>query len=77
MKARTIGIQEAKEHLEELVQRVAGGEEVFIASGRSSVVKLMAVRGPARVFGQYRGRIRISDDFDAPLPEAFWLGKDT
>jgi hypothetical protein len=27
-----------------------------------------------RVFGQYQGRIRMSEDFDEPLPDAFWLG---
>jgi len=29
---------------------------------------------PKRVFGQYRGKIRIADDFDAPLPTEFWTG---
>ncbi len=28
-----------------------------------------------RVFGQYQGRIRMSEDFDEPLPDAFWLGE--
>jgi mRNA-degrading endonuclease RelE of RelBE toxin-antitoxin system len=28
-----------------------------------------------RVFGQYTGRITMSDDFDEPLPDAFWLGE--
>jgi len=27
-----------------------------------------------RVFGQSRGRIHMSDDFDEPLPDDFWLG---
>lgn len=29
-----------------------------------------------RVFGQFRGKIKISEDFDNELPEDFWLGKD-
>ena len=30
--------------------------------------------GPQRrVFGQYQGKIQIADDFDAPLPDEFWL----
>lgn len=29
-----------------------------------------------RVFGQFQGKIRLSDDFDAPLPDKFWLGQD-
>jgi hypothetical protein len=29
-----------------------------------------------RVFGEHRGLIETSDDFDAPLPDNFWLGDD-
>ncbi len=29
-----------------------------------------------RVFGQFRGKVHMADDFDAELPEEFWLGKD-
>jgi hypothetical protein len=29
---------------------------------------------PSREFGQFRGQIWMSDDFDAPLPDDFWLG---
>ena len=28
-----------------------------------------------RVFGQYQGRISMSEDFDEPLPDTFWLGE--
>lgn len=28
-----------------------------------------------RVFGQYIGKIWMSDDFDDPLPDSFWLGE--
>ncbi|WP_295617464.1 hypothetical protein [Chamaesiphon sp. GL140_3_metabinner_50] len=28
-----------------------------------------------RVFGQYQGRISMSEDFDDPLPDSFWLGE--
>lgn len=28
-----------------------------------------------REFGQFRGLIQIADDFDAPLPDSFWLGE--
>jgi mRNA-degrading endonuclease RelE of RelBE toxin-antitoxin system len=28
-----------------------------------------------RVFGQYAGKIWMSDDFDDPLPDSFWLGE--
>ncbi len=28
-----------------------------------------------RVFGQFRGQIKIADDFDDELPTDFWLGE--
>ena len=28
-----------------------------------------------RVFGQFRGKVHMADDFDAELPEVFWLGQ--
>ncbi|MEM8504843.1 MAG: hypothetical protein AAF716_17015 [Cyanobacteria bacterium P01_D01_bin.1] len=28
-----------------------------------------------RQFGQFRGQIQIADDFDAALPDEFWLGE--
>lgn len=35
---------------------------------------LQASPAAPRQFGQYRGQIRIADDFDAPLPDSFWSG---
>jgi len=29
-----------------------------------------------RPIGQYAGKMKMSDDFDAPLPDEFWLGED-
>ena len=34
---------------------------------------LAAQRKPIRL-GLYRGQIEMSDDFDNPLPDEFWLG---
>lgn len=28
------------------------------------------------VFGLHQGQVWMSDDFDAPLPDSFWLGED-
>ena len=33
------------------------------------------VEGP-RVSGLGKGKWQVSDDFDAPLPDEFWLGRD-
>jgi len=59
---------------------ISQGEEVIIAKGKEPVAKLIplsqasAHNTQARVFGEYKGQIWMSDDFDAPLPEDFWLG---
>lgn len=29
-----------------------------------------------RTVGEYKNKIRIHDDFDAPLSEAFWMGEE-
>jgi hypothetical protein len=36
---------------------------------------LPASSSKKRTVGEYVGKIHISDDFDAPLPDEFWLGK--
>jgi len=28
-----------------------------------------------RQFGQFKGKVEISDDFDAALPDSFWTGE--
>ena len=31
---------------------------------------------PLRKFGQFRGQIQMSGDFNDPLPDEFWLGEN-
>lgn len=38
---------------------------------------LQSVRKGERVFGLHAGAITVSDDFDDPLPDSFWLGNDS
>jgi prevent-host-death family protein len=67
-----VNIREAKTHLSRLLQRVAAEEEVTIARSGIPVARLVAVEPEAkkiRPLGFDRGRIRIADDFDAPLPD--------
>jgi len=35
-----------------------------------------APAGNPRRFGQFRGQVRMSDDFNASLPDGFWLGEE-
>jgi prevent-host-death family protein len=68
---KMVNIYEAKTHLSRLVEEVeAGGEVVIARSGRpvARLVPLAKARRPVR-YGVLRGRIRVPDDFDAPLPD--------
>ena len=65
-----IDLHEAKTRLSSLVERAAAGEEIIIAEAGKPRARLVPV-SPARrpvVFAALRGKIRIADDFDAPLP---------
>ncbi len=66
-----VNLHAAKTHLSRLVDQTAAGEEVIIAKAGKPVAKLVPVdRAPARrVLGRFAGQLRVSDDFDAPLPE--------
>lgn len=67
----TVNVHEAKTHLSRLLERVAQGEEIVIAKAGKPVARLVAVsgKGKRREPGSARGQIRMSEDFDAPLPE--------
>ena len=64
-------MHEAKTQLSQLLRRVAAGEEVLIKRGSEPVARLIAVHtaGARRELGTERGKIWISEDFDAPLPD--------
>jgi len=66
-----VTITEAKAQLSRLLQRVAAGETITVANRGVPVARLVCVTSGkrARKLGIDRERIRIADDFDAPLPE--------
>ncbi len=76
MSTRTLSVQEAQERLAELIGLAQQGDEIVIARDDRAKVKLVPILPKAikRVFGQHRGKIHMGEDFDAPLPEDFWLG---
>ena len=67
-----VNIHEAKTNLSKLLARVEGGEEVIIAKAGKPIARLVPVnkRIARRVPGSAKGKVTISPDFDAPLPEA-------
>jgi len=63
-------IHEAKSRLSQLIEQAERGEEVIIARAGKPVVKLVPYKAGAkdRKGGQWRGKVRIAEDFDV-LPE--------
>lgn len=65
----SIPLAEAKDRLDELVQRAASGEEIVIADPKAGRVRLQplptattAEGQPKRIAGRWKGRIHIPDD---------------
>jgi prevent-host-death family protein len=68
---RTVNIHAAKTHLSRLVEDAAAGEEIVIAKAGRPVARLCPLARPRgkRTLGGLEGRLRIPEDFDAPLPD--------
>lgn len=65
-----VNLYEAKTQLSALVERAAKGEEIIIAKAGRPLARLTPLqqRAVRREPGGWEGQVRISDDFDAPLP---------
>lgn len=63
-------LYEAKTSLSRLVDRAANGEEIILSKAGKPMAKLVPFHRPSepRQPGGWEGQIRISEDFDAPLP---------
>ena len=66
-----VNIYEAKSNLSKLINRVIAGEEVIVARSGKPVAKLVPFEKPIqnRKPGSAKGKLIISEDFDAPLPD--------
>jgi prevent-host-death family protein len=65
------GMHEAKTNLSQLVERAAAGEDIVIARNGKPVARVVPIaeaNSRATVFGRWRGRVHIADDFDE-LPD--------
>ncbi len=81
MSEAVYNLYEAKTSLSRLVDRAANGEEIILSKAGKPLAKLVPFRRPSgpRQPGGWEGRMRISEDFDAPLPpelQAAFEGRD-
>lgn len=66
-----INIHEAKTNFSKLIEAVGQGEEIVIAKAGRPAARLVPIEGARQVRkpGALKGRIKVADDFDAPLPD--------
>lgn len=69
----TVNIHEAKTHFSKLINEALRGEEVVIARGNVPIIRLVPYEKKLipRKGGQLKGLIKISPDFDDPLPPEY------
>ncbi len=78
MPEQTVNIEKIEKQLSDLLAIVSDGDEVVISQNGKPLARLepIAVNKKKRIAGLNRGMILTDDDFDAPLPDEFWLGKE-
>lgn len=75
----TIDINEAQ--IFQLVELAKAGQEVILAQDDKPLLRVTAIEAetPApkqRIGNLHKGLVDISEDFDEPLPDSFWLGEE-
>ena len=77
-----VDMNEARRRLPELLDEGARGEEIVITAGGGATYTLTVtahkpLQHTKRLAGLGKGNVAyISDDFDAELPDSFWLGQE-
>jgi prevent-host-death family protein len=76
MLSKTVSIHDAQNNLREWVKRALQGDEVIITEADTPLVRLVPIARSdrPRVAGLNQDEIWVSDDFDQPLPDEFWVG---
>ena len=75
MPTTVVPMHQAKRSLSQLVKRAESGETIFIGShGRAQAVLTSAATfRPKKRLGLLEGKLTVPDDFDAQLPEEFFV----
>ena len=78
MMTKTVSVKDAQMQFLELLDLVSLGNRVVIQKDEEPLAEIVGISSSKkgkRVAGLNRGSAWVSDDFDAPLPDEFWLGK--
>jgi prevent-host-death family protein len=75
MATTQIDVRELPARFAELLSSAATGTEIIVTEGNVPRARLVPLAtGPNRIPGLHPGAITTTQDFDAPLPEEYWLG---
>jgi len=74
MPSTIIDVKELPKRIQEIISVATSGTEVIVTDGDNPIAKLIPCAPQARKPGLHPGAITITEDFDAPLPEDFWMG---
>ncbi len=81
MSIKTIDLDETPASLDELLGLLRNNDEILLTKGAVPLARLSGAgetisSNLPRVAGLHVGTTTwVSDDFDAPLPDEFWLGE--
>jgi prevent-host-death family protein len=73
---KIVNIHEAKTTLSQLLESVIAGDEVIISKAGKPLARLIPyhVEKKPRTPGYWQGRVKMAEDFDAPLPPEILAG---
>ncbi|RIK43818.1 MAG: toxin-antitoxin (TA) system antitoxin [Chloroflexi bacterium] len=76
MSTMTVEVNEAQTQLSKLLALALQGNKIVITENQRPMVQLVPIRRQPqrRIAGLHRGAMRMREDFNEPLPDAFWLG---
>jgi len=76
-----VNIADAQKQFAEIIDLVQNGTEIMLVDNDKPAIKMVLAsdniqesKSP-RVLGLHQGQGWISEDFDEPLSDEFWLGK--
>lgn len=75
---KTIDVHTSQISLEEAASLVRKGAEIILTDASIPFARMvpLASPAPARTPGLHAGAIHTGDDFDEPLPDEFWVGRE-
>jgi antitoxin (DNA-binding transcriptional repressor) of toxin-antitoxin stability system len=71
-------VEATNEDLKELIRLVQEGVEVILTENGVPLAHILPMNEEkkTRIMGLHAGAWEVSDDFDDPLPDEFWLGEE-